>query len=276
MSKTSLLHVALAVSTLLGCCSPVFAQSGSVQPQEPSQSFGIVDNSFLVEEAFNQDPRIFQNIFTFTRDSSGWAAVFTQEWPAPGRRHQLSYTIPLEHDQQTAVGDLRLNYRYQVLNETATIPACAPRLTVILPSGKVHPGLRRGRVGWEFNVPFSKRAGDVYLHWNVGATHLPATVLLSGRIPSPTTPAFAGSVVWRTQPMVNVMFEVLALFPETLRTPDARTREKVVTVSPGIRRGWNIDDSQVVAGIAAPLTFEAGEKRLAVLAYGSYELPFSK
>lgn len=268
--------VPMPVFVLLMFCGAAYAQPGSVQPQEPSQSFGIVDNSFLVEEAFNQDPRIFQNIFTFTRDSSAWEAVFTQEWPVPGRRHQLSYTIPLEHDQGTVIGDLRLNYRYQALSETAAMPACAPRLTVILPSGDVHPELHRDGVGWEFNVPFSKRERDVYLHWSIGATHLPATASPSAGIRSLTTPALAGSLVWRTQPMVNVMLEVLTLFPETLRSGEISTRERVVTISPGIRRGWNIDDSQIVVGLAAPLTFESGAKKLAVLAYGSYELPFSK
>ena len=29
----------------------------------PASPFGITDNSFLIEEAFNQDPGVFQNIF---------------------------------------------------------------------------------------------------------------------------------------------------------------------------------------------------------------------
>jgi hypothetical protein len=39
---------------------PASAQ-GRVSP------FGIYDNSFLVEEAFNQEPGIFQNIFVMSR-----------------------------------------------------------------------------------------------------------------------------------------------------------------------------------------------------------------
>ena len=41
----------------------------------------MTDNSFLVEEAFNQDPKVFQNIFGFMRQSGDWQMVFTQEWP---------------------------------------------------------------------------------------------------------------------------------------------------------------------------------------------------
>jgi hypothetical protein len=252
------------------------AQSGSAPAQQPSEPFGIVDNSFLVEEAFNQDPGVVQNIFTFTRGSASWEAMFTQEWPAPGRRHQLSYSIPLEHDQGTALGDMRVNYRYQALTETAAMPACAPRLTVIFVSDEVHPGLRRRDLGLEFNVAFSKREGDFYFHWNLGATHLQRPSSPAIGVPAQTTPALAGSVVWRTQPLLNLMMEVLTTFPATFGTGEPSARAKVVTLSPGFRRGWNLGDSQVVVGFAAPLTFENGEKRLAFLAYGSYELPFSK
>jgi hypothetical protein len=49
---------------------------------KPAPRFGILDNSFLVEEAFNQEAGIFQNIFAFTRSQDGaWQGAFTQEWP---------------------------------------------------------------------------------------------------------------------------------------------------------------------------------------------------
>ena len=53
------------------------------------------DNSFFVEEAFNQEPGVVQTIYggVFLQDS-GWGITFTQEWPAPNMRHQLSFTIP--------------------------------------------------------------------------------------------------------------------------------------------------------------------------------------
>src|SRR2546426_848940 len=86
------------------------------QPAPDTSPFGITDNSFLVEESFNQEPRIFQNIFLFTRARhGGWNASFTQEWPVPGVRHQLSFTLPFQRVEGSAsVGDLFLNYRYQL------------------------------------------------------------------------------------------------------------------------------------------------------------------
>src|SRR6266481_6363469 len=64
----------------------------SAQKDAPS----IQDNSFLVEEAYNQERGIVQHINTFTyfADSRDWFYTFTQEWPVPhDERQQLSYTL---------------------------------------------------------------------------------------------------------------------------------------------------------------------------------------
>ena len=68
----------------------------------PAAVVPISDNSFLVEEAYNQEAGVVQHISGFTRTSgaSGWGYSLTQEWPLGGRRHQLSYTVPL-----TSTGD---------------------------------------------------------------------------------------------------------------------------------------------------------------------------
>src|SRR5207249_3322336 len=57
--------------------------------------YGIQDNSFLVEEAYNQEFGVVQHIQNFQRywNSKEWIYTFTQEWPVdPRPRHQLSYT----------------------------------------------------------------------------------------------------------------------------------------------------------------------------------------
>lgn len=45
----------------------------------------IQDNSFLIEEAYNQERGVVQHIQTFQimKDDS-WIYTFTQEWPVPG------------------------------------------------------------------------------------------------------------------------------------------------------------------------------------------------
>ena len=107
----------------------LLAQTPSAAPaQEP---FKIADNSFLVEEAFNQEARIVQNIVSWSRQNGDWLLTYTQEWPAPGLRHQLSYTIPFA---ASGIGDAYLNYRIQVLEEGPGRPAFAPRFSVIVPT----------------------------------------------------------------------------------------------------------------------------------------------
>ena len=58
----------------------------------------ISDNSFLVEEAYNQEPGVVQHIngFMWRRRVGAWLYTFTQEWPLVGHAHQLSYTVPLQ------------------------------------------------------------------------------------------------------------------------------------------------------------------------------------
>ena len=63
-------------------------------PARASRPFEILDNSFLVEEAFNQEAGVFQNIVTAARADASWELGFTQEWPVGTQRHQLSYTAP--------------------------------------------------------------------------------------------------------------------------------------------------------------------------------------
>ena len=53
----------------------------------------IEDNSFLLEEAYNQEAGVIQHISTFQYDLMRfWNYSFTQEWPVPNQKHQLSFT----------------------------------------------------------------------------------------------------------------------------------------------------------------------------------------
>ena len=68
---------------------------------EPDRNVdGIRDNSFLVEEAYNQEAGVVQHILTGAyayqqvggSDLDSWNFGFTQEWPLFGQRRQLGYT----------------------------------------------------------------------------------------------------------------------------------------------------------------------------------------
>ena len=55
-----------------------------------------------------------------------------------------------------------------------------------------------------------------------------------------------------------------------------RTRENQLTLSPGVRRAWNLTEKQIVVGAAVPVTFAGGGTSVALLGYFSYEARFKK
>jgi len=239
--------------------------------------FQILDNSFLVEEAFNQDKGIFQNIFNWTRArGGGWEGSFTQEWPAPALTHQLSYTIPFSggDGSPSHVGGVLLNYRYQALEEGAGRPAFSPRFSVILPTGREIDD--SDRPGIQVNLPFSKQVGAVYVHWNAGFTWLHGAAAGGSATTNLTSPFFAGSLVWNTRPYLNLMLESVVEFEDSVIGIQQTGRERAFTLSPGVRGGWTLTgDRQIILGAAVPITFSEGDQSAAVLGYFSYELPFT-
>src|SRR4051812_34907067 len=117
-----------ALALLLGSSIAAHAADGPIQ-----------DNSFLIEEAYNQEEGVVQHINTFQRSqhSKDWAYSFTQEWPVGTIKHQFSYTVPVLRSEEfrTGVGDVALNYRYQLVGDGEAKLAIAPRLSVIVATG---------------------------------------------------------------------------------------------------------------------------------------------
>lgn len=79
------------------------------------ESKKIQDNSFLLEEAYNQEAGVVQHIqsFMYMKKSKDWVYAFTQEWPFPDETHQLSYTVPMvrltDPSNASGIGDIALN-----------------------------------------------------------------------------------------------------------------------------------------------------------------------
>ncbi|HEY2434526.1 MAG TPA: transporter [Vicinamibacterales bacterium] len=260
---------AVCVLIWLAAARSVAAQTST------DEDWKIIDNSFLVEEAFNQDPHVVQNIFTFQRLTvRDWQFTFTQEWPVPRTRHQLSYTIPVQAlDGTSGMGDVLINYRLQVLEEGDGHPAFSPRISAILPTGRVAAGA--GTHGVQVNLPFSKHRGDFYFHWNGGFTWQ-----RTAGDASLFSPSAAGSIIYRARQMLNLMLEGVIVDAAGTVTPVdpnaslATSHATASTISPGVRGGWNVgDDKQIVLGIAAPVTRTQGDTSTALFLYFSYEGP---
>src|SRR5690349_2337804 len=131
----------------------------SAVPKRERNVDGIMDNSFLVEEAYNQEAGVVQHILTgfynVNRlrgpDDKAFDLSFTQEWPVWSQTHQFSYTVPYSFvrsggDSSDGVGDVLLNYRYQAYFNEETLTAFAPRVSAVLPTGNADLGF--GEDAW--------------------------------------------------------------------------------------------------------------------------------
>lgn len=242
-------------------------------PTSSQRPFEILDNSFIVEEAFNQEAGIFQNIFGYTRIARVWEMSFTQEWPAPSQKHQLSYTLAGYGGEGISdFGDVMINYRYQATIDDPGIVAFSPRLSLIIPTG--NDSYRS--LGLQVNLPFSKQRGDLYFHWNGGMTWYPSA---EGALEDVAllSPHLSASAIYRLAPMLNLMLESVVDFQQF---PDlafgGTERETVFTLSPGGRGGWNIGDHQLILGVAVPIVITANRTDTGLFFYTSYELPFKR
>ncbi|MBA2626874.1 MAG: hypothetical protein H0U85_02605, partial [Gemmatimonadales bacterium] len=129
---------------LVGGAVTLNGQQAPASPAEPGRR-PMQDNSFLVEEAYNQEPGVVQHISTLQRSAGQWQFGFAQEWPLGGLRNQLSYDVPVSHDGGgTGIGDIALNYRRQLVGTADTRLAIAPRVTALLPTGNSKEGRGAG------------------------------------------------------------------------------------------------------------------------------------
>jgi len=229
----------------------------------------ISDNSFLIEEAYNQEPGVIQHIFNtvYNNDSRrrGWAFSFTQEWPVFSQDHQFSFTIPSYHivegsDRVYGVGDILLNYRYQALEEGEVRPAFSPRFSLVLPTGSRDRGTGNNVVGYQWNLPFSKKVASGFaMHANFGLTYLPhvRAPMAAGQL-SPRRSLVSYNVgasgIYALLPRLHLMLEWVGIFEESIDDAGRAERAFKPTISPGLRAAVvNEEKLQVVVGAAMPV-----------------------
>ena len=285
----SVVGPACAAICLEGVGSPLWAQrSDSADAvtrvtRAGNRGPGIQDNSFLIEEAYNQERGVVQHISTFVhgQQDASYTYLFTQEWPVGGVRHQLSYSVPLlrsENATGAGFGDVRLNYRYQLVGDGDAAIAVAPRLTGILPVGNSRRGRGDGAPGLEAWLPGSFVLSDqVVAHANLGVTVIPRARNTNGARATKRNRAGGGSLVWLARPAFNVLLEALYQRSQDVAAADETTSNSIVTISPGIRWAYNFPSGlQIVPGIAVPINLDAGRTNRSVLLYLSFEHPFTR
>jgi hypothetical protein len=244
----------------------------------------IEDNSFLIEEAYNQEERVVQHIFNGLCQLAPTHDVllsFTQEWPLLKYKHQLSYTIPynfLTSPDESGLGDILLNYRYQLFYEDDW--ACvAPRLSLILPIGDPNKGLGNGVFGLQLNIAASKRLSDYWVfHLNAGSTFLPGVKKVDTtnvkHLRNLTSFNLGGSAIWLCTGNFNMMLEVLENFTNEFHEAGNTFYTHETIVNPGFRFAINIRKLQIVPGLSVPVSFKDKQTTFSAFLYLSFEHPY--
>jgi len=280
MKRIGLISKVLKVLTL-SIFAHVVVLQGLAQDQDtiPSEgsylSFGqpeIEDNSFFIEEAFNQRMGVLQHIFNVYLDDLHPGVVsyaFTQEIPLTDQGHQLSYSISYQTiaaaDSTTArvagLGDLYITYR-PMISDGSQWAMCIPRLTLILPTGKSSDGLGGGAFGLQLAIAVTKRISrGLVTHYNIGST----TFFQRDRYASVNgehklvyernvSDQNAGvGVVWIARPKLNFLVEGLASRNSLIRDDGVVVHEWQYMINPGVRFSITTKRMQLVPGVSFPV-----------------------
>ena len=264
------------LAIMLLAADPAPAQS----PPAPIQ-----DNSFLIEEAYNQESGVVQHIsaFALAEGGRGWSYGFTQEWPIFGRRHQASFTLPLLNEgesfgQGVGVGDVAFHYRYMLAGAGGGALAVAPRLSVLLPTGDADRGRGAGGAALQVNLPVSiTLSRSLVAHTNAGATLTPAAQDVDGNEARTTGVNLGQSLVWLVHPKANLMLEAVWTRDQEVTGPGERAGSDSFFLSPGVRFAIDLPSGlQVVPGVAVPIGIGPSSGERGVFLYLSFEHSFRR
>ena len=244
----------------------------------------IRDNSFLVEEAYNQEDHVVQEINNFIAlgPERDWFYVFTQEWPLGGIKNQLSYTITLtdpgNEGGDTGLGDTLVNYRYQVAGGGRQGVAFAPRVSLIIPTGDEKEERGQGSFGILVNLPMSIQFTDHLVgHSNAGGAFIPSAKDAAGNEADINDYFLGQSLVWLARPTINAVFEAVYTWEEEVTGPGATERSNSFVLNPGVRWAINRPSGlQIVPGICVPIGVGPSRGDEALFLYLSFEHPFGK
>jgi hypothetical protein len=253
----------------------ILASVGVVSAEVPYRE--IQDNSFLIEEAYNQEDGVIQEIQTFQYlKGDTWAYSFTQEWPVLTQAHQFSYTIPLERlgkdeGQHSGLGDIALNYRYQLLFKEGVM-ACSPRFSLILPTGDEKKGLGNGTVGYQVNMPISLRLNERFVtHWNLGITFTPNAEETGGGKADTFNTNYGMSMVYLVNRNLNALVEFVGTAEQAVVASGVTASQNSFIINPGLRYAIDFNNLQIVPGISMPIGVGPSKGEYGVMAYLSFE-----
>lgn len=243
----------------------------------------ITGNTFLIEDAYNQDARVVQHIlkFSFTKPSDENLIFFAQEWPLFSHAHQIGFSFYYAwllrgEDVVVPIRPLSVNYRYQLVDEDQWA-AMAPRISIVLPLKKDYP---YGNIGYQFNVPVSKRVHEKWIaHVNAGVMLQPKVdVNLPEKKNIYSYHAGAG-LYWLLHPKFNITLEWLSEFRDDYVWDDdwggeIKKNYSIHWINPGVRFAFHAGPVEFVPGFCVPLQVHGKKKPKTAYLSVSMEHPF--
>lgn len=249
-----------------------------VSAQDATDKFDqkrIEDNSFLLEEAYNQEDGVIQHIsaFQYLNDKT-WSYTFTEEIPVVSHINQFSVTIPIEHTLQTNFGDVLLNYRYQAILTNRL--AFSPRVSLIIPTGDYKKEFGNGTLGYQINLPLSYVITPFLVsHYNFGTTFTPNAKKMDGSRQNLSDINYGASGIWLISQNFNFMLELAGNTSYTMPKSGGKTVENSLFLNPGFRYAINFKSGlQIVPGIAMPIGIGSSKGNYGIFGYLSFEHPW--
>ena len=272
-------------------------------PKKGSYSFygqpAFEDNSFLIEEAINQEKGVMQyssNFYFDKIEGGNFLYSFTQEIPITHLRHQLNYSLfyhvlnqPTANEKSNGFGDLNIGYHYMATgkNDWAMV---VPGFTLIVPTGNSGTGLGAGGWGGQLSLAVTKRLSHkIVTHYNLGYTFISQADRYSSATAGNSVlilekdiqhKNIGASVIWYQARKFNWLLEYTSYFLAKLKDDGSVTQNHQLTLNPGFRFAIDHNFTQIVPGVSAPFIFMDGKfDRVGLFFYLSFEpqyLPFSK
>lgn len=253
---------------------------------------GLEDNSFLLEEAFNQEMGVIQHISNVSLDKFRFETLqlsYTQEIPLTHRKHQLNFCFNYLMQgnttggiQANGFGDLYVSYRPLIFDEKDWL-MFIPRFTVILPTGDASRGLGYGAWGLQINLAATKRLSrKIVTHFNAGATQFVKFDRYQYNGDQSTLAAerdvlfknLGWSVVWLCTQKLNLMFEHTANYNADINDRGVVFSKTMQVFNPGFRYCINRSHLQVVPGIGFPVSVVNGRAQQGIFFYLSFETSY--
>ena len=255
------------------------------------------DNSFLLEEAINQEKRIMQYSSNFYFDNlrgGNFLYSFNHEIPLGSDLNQISYALTyyLQNSSVTGskgggLGDLNVSY-HRMISDKKAWAMVVPGLTVIIPTGK--NGFGSGGLGGQLSLLVTKRLSrKIVTHYNLGYTFVSNADFYISNITGSQVVAYekdlkhknlGASVIWYQTRKFNWMLEYVSNFFTDIKTDGSESGRHQLTLNPGFRFAIDHNFTQIVPGISAPIIFSNGKyDHVGLFFYLSFEmeyLPFTK